>query len=92
MSDQINAEKDLENQTKNIQSQMFFRTSNIAKIDGPVSFSYVSQNANFVLMDVDIQLILEFKDIFGRNCPVFPKNKNYIRQTKSESKIYFVNS
>ena len=32
----------------------------------------------FFLIDVDIKLLLEFKDSYGKFCPVFPKNpKNW---------------
>ena len=54
---------------------MLFRTSNISNIYGPVSFLlYESYRMLFFKIDVDIQLILEFKNSFRKNCPFFPKN------------------
>ena len=58
---------------------MFFYTSLAAKssfanIDRPVTFLlYVRMLITF-LNDVDIQLILEFKNCFGKCDPVCPKN------------------
>ena len=37
----------------------------------------MTENANSFLKDVDIQLILEFKNSFGKNCPVCPKNPKH---------------
>ena len=39
---------------------MLFRTSNISKIDEPVTFLLYKLEYYFFLNDVDIQLILEF--------------------------------
>ena len=57
---------------------MLFQTSNIAKIDGPVTFLLYGLEYFFFLIDMDIQLILEVKSSFGKNYPFFPKNlKNF---------------
>ena len=54
---------------------MLFRTSNILKINGPVTYIFaIWVRMLFFLIDFDIQLILEFKNSFGKNCPFFPKN------------------
>ena len=53
---------------------MLFWTSNIAKIDAPVTFLLYGLEYFFFLIDLDIQLILEFNSSFGKNCPFFPKN------------------
>ena len=47
---------------------MLFRTSSFAKIVWPVTVLL------YDLECVDIQLILEFKNSFGKYHPVFPKN------------------
>ena len=44
-----------------------------ADIDGSVTFLLYNLEFYFFLNDVDIQLILEFKDSFGKYCPVFLK-------------------
>ena len=33
----------------------------------------------FFRIDVDIKLLLEFKDSFGKFCPVFPKNSQKLK-------------
>ena len=55
---------------------MLLRTSNIAKIYGPVNFFllYELECNFFFLIDVDIQLILEFRNSFGKYHPVSLKN------------------
>ena len=54
---------------------MLFRTSNISKIEEPVTcLQYKLEMIFFFQIDVDIKLLLEFKDSFGKFCPVFPKN------------------
>ena len=50
---------------------MLFRTGNIAKIDGPLTFLLYGLEYFFFFIDLDIQLILEFKRSFGKNCPFF---------------------
>ena len=51
---------------------MLFQTSNIVKIDGPVTF-LLYELESFFWIDVHTQLILEFKNSFGKNCLVFQK-------------------
>ena len=46
-----------------------------ANIDGSVSFFAIRLRMQiFFLNDVVVQLILEFKNIFGKCQPVYPKN------------------
>ena len=59
-------------------SRVLFWTSSFAKIKGLVTFLLHDLESYFFLNDADIKLILEFKDSFGKFCPVFPKNpKNW---------------
>ena len=60
---------------------MLFRTSNILEIYGPVTFLLYKLECYFFRIDVDIKLLLEFKESFGKFCPVFPKNSK-IRSVK----------
>ena len=59
---------------KNFLEPDAFWTSNILKIYGPVTFLLYKLECYFFRIDVDIKLLLEFKESFGKFCPVFPKN------------------
>ena len=60
--------------TKNFLEQGAFSYKQIAKNAGPVTFSILLRMLISFLNDVDIQLILEFKNSFGKYHPVFSKN------------------
>ena len=47
-----------------------FWTNSFAKIVKPVTFLLYALECKFFLNDVDIQLILELKNSFGKICPV----------------------
>ena len=51
---------------------MLFRTSNLAKIGGPVTFLQYELECYFFLNDVDIGYSLYFKNVFGKYDPAFP--------------------
>jgi hypothetical protein len=52
---------------------MRFLTSNIAKIDGPVTLLLYELDRYFFLIDVDIGCCLQFKNVFGKYYWIFPK-------------------
>ena len=56
---------------------MLFQTGNIAKIDGPVTFLLYGLELLFFLIDLDLQLISDFKSSFVKYCPFFPKNHKF---------------
>ena len=53
-------------------SQLLFWTSSLAKIAKPVTFLLYDLECYFFLNDVDLQVILEFKNIFSDQ--EYPKN------------------
>ena len=74
------------------QSQMLFRTSNIAKIYGLVTFLLCKLKAIFFRNYVDIKLPLEFIDSFGKFWLFFTKNHFWPRNSKFKSQINYWNS
>ena len=53
---------------------MIFRTSNIAKINRPVTFLLYELECYFFLIGVDIGCSFYFKRVFGKYDPASPKN------------------
>ena len=57
---------------------MLFWTSGFAKNEGACNFFAIWLRMLILFLnDVDIQLILEFKNSFGKICPFFPKNPKH---------------